>query len=70
MIGDESIFSVAIDEGLTGDGILHSWVKNYKENYYNIVERKRDCLTMKKKFKPKKKETKENILLIKELLVR
>ncbi|MDO5564995.1 MAG: IS3 family transposase [Eubacteriales bacterium] len=41
LIGGESITSVAIDIGLSSDGILHNWISKYKENGYNIVERKR-----------------------------
>jgi len=41
LISNESIVSVAIDEGLSKDALLHSWLKSYKENGYNIVERKR-----------------------------
>lgn len=29
---------VSIDEGLLSDGMLQTWIKNYKENCYNIVE--------------------------------
>lgn len=59
LIGGESIMSVAIDVGLSSDGILHTWIKKYKENGYNIVERKRGrSSTMnKKELKPKKNET-------------
>ena len=32
LIGGESITSVAIDVGLSSDGILHTWIKKYKEN--------------------------------------
>ena len=38
---NEAIQSVAIDIGLLSDGMLHNWIKKYKENGYNIVERKR-----------------------------
>lgn len=41
LIANESISSVSIDEGLSRDALLNSWIKNYKENGYNIVERKR-----------------------------
>ena len=59
LIGGESITSVAIDVGLSSDGILHNWIKKYKENGYNIVERKRGRPTMKKELKSKKNETLE-----------
>ena len=37
----EPLKTVAIDIGLSSDGQLNRWVKIYKENGYNIVERKR-----------------------------
>ena len=37
--------------------MLNNWLKKYRENGYNIVERKRGRPTMKKEFKPKKNET-------------
>lgn len=59
LIGGESITSVAIEVGLSSDGILHNWIKKYKENGYNIVERKRGRPTMPKVTKEKKYETKD-----------
>ena len=41
LINNEPIQTVAIDIGLLSDGMLHNWFKKYKENGYNIVERKR-----------------------------
>lgn len=46
LMNNESVFSVAIDEGLSSDGLLFTWVQKYKENGYNIVERKRGRPTM------------------------
>ena len=59
LINNESILSVAIDEGLPSSGMLLNWIKQYKENCYNIVERKRGrSPTMIKKTKQiNKKET-------------
>ena len=72
LLNNESITSVSIDEGLLNAGILANWIKKYKENCYNIVERKRGrSPTMPKKdFKPKAKETieEENERLRKENL--
>ena len=45
----EPTMTVAIDLGLPHDSLLHKWVKKYKENGYNIVERKRGRSTMSKK---------------------
>ena len=69
---NESIWSVSLDIGLPGDGMLHNWIKKYKENGYNIVERKRGrSPTMsKKELKSKASETieEENERLRKENL--
>ena len=72
LIDNESILSVSIDEGLAAKGMLNNWLKKYRENGYNIVERKRGRPTMKNEFKPKKNETieeekKENSYLKAEL---
>lgn len=40
LINNEPIQTVAIDIGLLSDGMLHNWIKKYKENGYNIVELK------------------------------
>ena len=53
LVNGESITSVAIDEGLHSYGMLSEWVKKYKENGYNIVERKRGWSTMPKVTKKK-----------------
>ena len=37
----ESIKSVSIDLGLSTDSVLFRWIKEYKENGYNVVVRKR-----------------------------
>ena len=62
LINNEPIQTVAIDIGLLSDGMLHNWIKKYKENGYNIVERKRGRPTM-----PKVTKKKENIYLKAEL---
>ena len=72
LLNNESLLSVAIDEGLSSSGMLANWIKKYKEMGYNIVERKRGrSPTMPKKvLKPKTKETieEENERLRKENL--
>ena len=70
IMDNESILSVSIDEGLLSKGMLNNWLKKYRENGYNIVERKRGRPTMKKELKPKKNETieEENERLKKENL--
>lgn len=67
LINNESIWSVAIDIGLPSNGMLFNWIKNYKENGYNIVERKRGRSTMPKVTKKKENETdKEKIKRLEE----
>ena len=39
LLDNESIWAVSIDEGLSNQGILANWIKNYKDMGYNIVER-------------------------------
>ena len=73
LINNEPIQSVAIDIGLLSDGMLHNWIKKYKENGYNIVERKRgrsSTIMAEKNIKQKTKETieEENERLKKENL--
>ena len=41
LINNESSLIVSIDEGLSRDGLLSSWIKSYIENGYTIVEKKR-----------------------------
>ena len=62
LLDNESILSVSIDEGLVAKGMLDNWIKNYKENCYNIVERKRGRPTMPKITRKKEKETKDETI--------
>ncbi len=62
LLNGETIRVVAIDEGITSYGMLQNWVKNYKENGYNIVERKRGRSTMPKVTKKKENETKDETI--------
>ena len=57
LLNGESAWSVAIDIGLLNYGMLQNWIKKYKENGYNIVERKRGRTTMSKVTKKKENET-------------
>ena len=67
ILNNESVCSVAIDEGLLGNATLFNWIKKYKENGYNIVERKRGRSTMPKVTKKKESETdKEKIKRLEE----
>lgn len=59
VINGESIISVAVDEGIKSKAMLSHWVQKYKENGYNIVERKRGRPTMKRITKENKNESQE-----------
>ena len=59
LINGEAKWAVALDIGLLSKGRLDNWIKNYKENCYNIVERKRGRSTMPKITKKKENETKD-----------
>ena len=59
LLNNETINSVAIDEGLASRGMLQKWLKDYKDMGYNIVERKRGRSTMPKVPKKKDNETKD-----------
>ena len=41
LISNESIKSVSADEGLRGNSLLRAWIKSYRENKYNVIEKKR-----------------------------
>lgn len=62
LIDNESILSVSIDEGLVAKGMLNNWLKKYRENGYNIVERKRGRPTMPKVARKKDNETKDETI--------
>ena len=53
LVNKESIVSVAIDIGLSSEGILINWIKKYKENCYNVIKKKkgRKTKTMTKQIK-------------------
>ena len=60
LLNNESLKSVAVDEGLSNYGMLSSWISKYKENGYNIVEQRRGrSPTMKKPKTINKSETNE-----------
>lgn len=56
LVYNESLSSVAIDLGLSAEGILTNWIKKYKKNCYNVIEKKkgRKLKTMTKIKKTKK----------------
>ena len=62
LLNNEAIWAVSLDIGLPSDGILPNWIKKYKENGYNIVERKRGRSTMPKVTKKKENETKDETI--------
>lgn len=53
LLKNHSMYSTAIEYGLPSPGMLVNWIKSYKENGYNIVEKKRGRIpTMKQPNKP------------------
>ena len=67
LLDNESITMVSIEEGLYSSGVLVNWIQKYKENGYNIVERKRGRSAMAKVTKKKDNETdKEKIKRLEE----
>ena len=55
LISQESINFVALDIGLVSPGILHNWLSKFKENGYNVVEKKKGRKS-KSMTKPKKND--------------
>lgn len=41
LVNHESIKSTAVEIGLSSDGMIHNWIREYKENGYNVIEKKR-----------------------------
>ena len=41
LIEGQSVNSTSLEFGLTSNGMLFNWIKSYKENNYDIVEKKR-----------------------------
>ena len=41
LINHESVNFVALDIGLVSSGILHNWLSKFKENEYNVIEKKK-----------------------------
>ncbi|MBR3358880.1 MAG: transposase [Solobacterium sp.] len=41
LLGKESVHQVSLDLGLATHGTLARWIKEYKENGYTVIERKR-----------------------------
>ena len=67
LVNNEPVWTVALDIGLSSDGMLQNWIRNYKEMGYNIVERKRGRSAMPKVTKKKENETdKEKIKRLEE----
>ena len=62
LINNETVMRVAINLGLPHDSLLQRWLKKYKENGYNIVERKRGRSPTMKLTKKKKNETKDETI--------
>ena len=60
LINHEFINSIAIDIGSASDRILDNWLSKFKENRYNVIEKKgREPKSM---TKPKKNKSYENLI--------
>ncbi|WP_339126628.1 IS3 family transposase [Fusobacterium nucleatum] len=72
LVNHESINSVAIDIGLPAPSILHNWLSKFKENEYNVVEKKKGRKP-KSMTKPKKNDKvlseKEKIKLLEDEII-
>ena len=55
LLNNESLLSVAIDEGLSSPGMLANWIKNYKEMGYNVNHKKVYKIMVKLGLKPLKR---------------
>ncbi len=49
LINNETIYSVSLDLCLKNRGMLSRWIHDYKENGYNIIERKKRTSWQKRK---------------------
>lgn len=48
LIKGESLNSVALECGLSSAGMLHNWIRIYKADGYNVLDKKRGPIPMKK----------------------
>lgn len=63
LLEKKSVKSTAIKYGLSSAGMLTNWIKSYKENGYNIVEKKRGRRSaMKQSGKPVDPDDKDAII--------
>lgn len=60
LIEGEAASRVALEAGLLNTGILFNWIRKYKENGYNVIEKKRGRRPMTQKPKVKEINKKEN----------
>ena len=49
LINHEEARDVSLNAGLLSSGLLHNWIREYKQNGYNVVEKKRGCIPVNKK---------------------
>ena len=72
LVNYESVRQVAIDIGLPAPSILHNWLSKFKENEYNVVEKKKGRKP-KSMTKPKKNDKvlseKEKIKLLEDEII-
>lgn len=46
LIDGEASRTVSLELALPNQGILPNWIRMYKENGYNVIEKKRRCISM------------------------
>jgi transposase len=70
LVNHESVNSVALDIGLSSAGMLRNWIRKYKENGYNVIEKKqgRPSMTKPKISKNQKLTSEEEIKELKKRL--
>ncbi len=68
LLSNRSVMSTSIKYGLLSNGMLFNWIKLYKSNNYDIVEKKKGRISTMKNYIDKSKEVKtsEELLIAKD----
>ena len=64
LVNHESRKNVALDLGLSGVGMLTNWIRDYRKNGYNVIDKpigrpRKKIITKRKKTKKNKAQTKD-----------
>lgn len=62
----EEARDVSLEAGLLSQGLIHNWIREYKQNGYNVVEKKRGRIPVKQKPKPIKNDTRTEVEKLRE----